>query len=425
MPTRKRKWISEDSVESGEPLCKKRKLIQNKCQSLEPKVLKKDPFQDTTIPVASPRRNKPYHRIPKRRRHSTYSAYPSNSNHNNHDQDNDDNTNIQDENENEDDDLDLNSDLSSESNLSITPNDYPSRINKLQLRSQPSTPIRSTPIKKFNTDSNREPLSQSAKKSQRVRRRTFISNHDRKQIPNLSSSQSIQFSPPLQTKSDKIHEKEEIHLQQQQQQNQYHSKPKLEKTHVIVGVNYSDYNDTDDNNDNINDYNGHKKQSFPSYNLYEIILFVLIGVILGFTVSLTVYHQNELNQKNESKYIQCQKCMKEQAILNDESNRLKEECLNKQNEIEICKKDKEELRSLMNTKIENNHNDNNDCNSLYKSKIDLLEHELGECNVEWGACQQLGRQKDALDKKRVEEIANQKRKFSLCNQQLKKYKTNI
>ena len=57
-----------------------------------------------------------------------------------------------------------------------------------------------------------------------------------------------------------------------------------------------------------------------------------------------------------------------------------------------------------------------------EEKIDKLEHELGECNVEWGACQQVGRQKDALDKKRIEEIEDQKRKFDLCNKQLKEYK---
>ena len=55
-------------------------------------------------------------------------------------------------------------------------------------------------------------------------------------------------------------------------------------------------------------------------------------------------------------------------------------------------------------------------------KIEELEHALGECNVEWGACQQESRQKDALDRKRIEAIQDQKDKFDLCNQQLKEYK---
>eukprot|EP00484_Ammonia_sp_Unknown_P028248 CAMPEP_0197026708 /NCGR_PEP_ID=MMETSP1384-20130603/6736_1 /TAXON_ID=29189 /ORGANISM="Ammonia sp." /LENGTH=550 /DNA_ID=CAMNT_0042455417 /DNA_START=9 /DNA_END=1661 /DNA_ORIENTATION=- len=63
-----------------------------------------------------------------------------------------------------------------------------------------------------------------------------------------------------------------------------------------------------------------------------------------------------------------------------------------------------------------------DCKQ-YQSKIDDLEHELGECNVEWGSCEQVGRQKDALDKKRVEEIEKQKNKFMQCNEQLREYKS--
>ena len=65
--------------------------------------------------------------------------------------------------------------------------------------------------------------------------------------------------------------------------------------------------------------------------------------------------------------------------------------------------------------------DTGDCQK-YTQKISELEHELGECNVEWGACQQEGKQKDALDKKRIKEIEDQKRKFELCNKQLKDYK---
>ena len=62
-----------------------------------------------------------------------------------------------------------------------------------------------------------------------------------------------------------------------------------------------------------------------------------------------------------------------------------------------------------------------DC-AQYIEKIDELEHDLGECNVEWGSCQLKGRQKDALDKKRIEAIEDQKRKFAQCNKQLREYK---
>ena len=56
------------------------------------------------------------------------------------------------------------------------------------------------------------------------------------------------------------------------------------------------------------------------------------------------------------------------------------------------------------------------------SKAKALEHDLGECNVEWGACQQMGRQWEMLDKKRLDEIDRQKNRFDLCNQQLMRLK---
>ena len=58
----------------------------------------------------------------------------------------------------------------------------------------------------------------------------------------------------------------------------------------------------------------------------------------------------------------------------------------------------------------------------HADKMQRLQHDLGECNVEWGACQQIARQKDAVDARRVREIEKLQKQFSLCNAQLKRYK---
>eukprot|EP01083_Nonionella_stella_P268477 907641_1 len=56
----------------------------------------------------------------------------------------------------------------------------------------------------------------------------------------------------------------------------------------------------------------------------------------------------------------------------------------------------------------------------FESAHEKLYYELGECIVEWASCEQLGRAKDKLDEKRVEEIEKQKNKYSLCKEQLKR-----
>jgi len=61
----------------------------------------------------------------------------------------------------------------------------------------------------------------------------------------------------------------------------------------------------------------------------------------------------------------------------------------------------------------------------FESEIKALMHDLGECNVEWGACQQLERQSEVLDKRRLEEIERQKNLFEMCNEQLKQYKNKM
>lgn len=58
-------------------------------------------------------------------------------------------------------------------------------------------------------------------------------------------------------------------------------------------------------------------------------------------------------------------------------------------------------------------------------KIELLEHDLGHCNVEWGGCQQLNRQHEELDLKRLQKIADEMNKFELCSYTAKNVKQQL
>eukprot|EP01083_Nonionella_stella_P091447 255688_1 len=101
----------------------------------------------------------------------------------------------------------------------------------------------------------------------------------------------------------------------------------------------------------------------------------------------------------ESQYKQC----------NDENVRLYEE--------------RERMESALVTAGRDCEKDKDSCVDVLKQQtkqLNSLEHELGECHVEWGSCEQLGRQKDKLDEKRVEEIEKQKKNFGLCKEQLKR-----
>ena len=51
-------------------------------------------------------------------------------------------------------------------------------------------------------------------------------------------------------------------------------------------------------------------------------------------------------------------------------------------------------------------------------RVNSLEHELGECNVEWASCEQLSRQKDKLNTKRIDEIEIHKHRYSACLKRL-------
>ena len=79
------------------------------------------------------------------------------------------------------------------------------------------------------------------------------------------------------------------------------------------------------------------------------------------------------------------------------------------NELERCKLKRKRVENLYEKCKDDNVNYQNKIKELrlqqndgsnecgeYKAKIERMEHELGECNVEWGACEQLGRQKDKL-----------------------------
>eukprot|EP01083_Nonionella_stella_P220526 788898_1 len=99
------------------------------------------------------------------------------------------------------------------------------------------------------------------------------------------------------------------------------------------------------------------------------LLFVLIGFMIGFIVCISVYQEKLENQLN---YTDHKEVMVDEPRVND---------------------------------IEKDG---------YKEKIGALEYEIGECHVEWGSCQQIQRQKDKLDEKRVAEITKQKNKFALC-----------
>ena len=80
-------------------------------------------------------------------------------------------------------------------------------------------------------------------------------------------------------------------------------------------------------------------------------------------------------------------------------------------------------REALQREVATHHYDDAECTSS-KAQVRRLEHELGECNVEWGACQQVGRQHNKLDEKRIEEIEKQKTRFTLCNDQLKRIKAD-
>eukprot|EP01083_Nonionella_stella_P008699 25120_1 len=153
-------------------------------------------------------------------------------------------------------------------------------------------------------------------------------------------------------------------------------------------------------------------------------LFVLIGVVVGYLMcSSALWIMNGYTQTNHTdclcnvSTIECKDCLDKYLVLNREHA-----ACNKQNKEwktnDECDRIKDELDDY---NIRNSEVREHVC-SEYLDTINVLKHELGECTVEWGSCEQVGRQKDALDIQRLKEIKKQKQKFSFCKDQLKIYK---
>eukprot|EP00483_Globobulimina_turgida_P010985 UN11006 len=162
--------------------------------------------------------------------------------------------------------------------------------------------------------------------------------------------------------------------------------------------------------------------------------------MVGFIVAFSVYHENELRPNPKANNVIdpcttrfCTPCMDQYWTLKSqcderdrlrlksekqrlENNKQKELCDLKLNEIESgnikCRAEKIKLNKKI-TDLKATVGYVTNCNG-YKAKVGELQYELGECNVEWGSCEQLGRQKDKLDEKRLGEIEKQKTKISMC-----------
>ena len=173
-------------------------------------------------------------------------------------------------------------------------------------------------------------------------------------------------------------------------------------------------------------------RSFKKYSLLDIILFTIFGFIVGFMMSAKSRRSTSDVTENTSPtsfnpYMDQYTSLESACGLYSEPNQqLMDKNEEMRNELNWLKMDnmklEQQLTELKKYKLSSSvSNVDGECNG-YKDKIAELEHDLGECHVEWGSCEQLGRQKDKLDEIRVEEIGKQKKKFSLCNDQLRRYK---
>ncbi len=57
--------------------------------------------------------------------------------------------------------------------------------------------------------------------------------------------------------------------------------------------------------------------------------------------------------------------------------------------------------------------------------IQHLRHNLGECEIEWGACEQIGMQKDVIITKQSQDISKRTDNFKLCNRKLRELKKKL
>lgn len=194
-----------------------------------------------------------------------------------------------------------------------------------------------------------------------------------------------------------------------------------------------------------------KKYNLPAQKSRPLKLYSIIGFLLTYIATSTtmnyfgnkvepVNYLEEINKLNSEHKQQKDLINKFQNILQNNENDHKktlDKLNNKLNNLinknenlkqtnENLKQTNKNLKQTHKAEIDNlqkkqNQNNNKIIEDL-QFELAQLQHDLGECNVEMGSCEQEGRQKDKLDELRREDIAKEKRKFNLCNKQLKKYK---
>eukprot|EP01083_Nonionella_stella_P077739 212401_1 len=482
---RSRKRKQPDSFNDELPNAKKRKLgtrykkpristnkpnkDNNKSQSEEPKLSNPpDPFKHTTVPSVS--FNNRHHTKPSTAHSTTrrYSQYPYTK---------DESQDINKDTTSEDEDDDLSTSPDSEST-----HNQPLRPRNAAIRSQPSTPIRGITVDKRsdlsqsakksrgykahtrNTNTIRSPIPHNIssslctkphKPSYSVTNREAFTSPPRRRIPGLHPSQdSISFSPSYTPSSPFKHQ---AITTRGNALSPHHTRSSPYKggegerhhdTHVIpVAATPRRCNVSLPQQQQHT--NTHREVSQSNVVPWSS-LFSLIGFIVGFFVCISVYCENELNVRDarpatKAFVMDTNDAMCTCDVESNTASRLCRPCMDQYYQMETqwtqCKQEREKMESAQVMRARDCEKDKNELKRLkqevkalqsvngedamcngYKRQVGALKHELGECHVEWGSCEQLGRQKDKLDEKRVEEIVKQKNKFGLCNEQLKRYK---
>eukprot|EP01083_Nonionella_stella_P008698 25119_1 len=272
---------------------------------------------------------------------------------------------------------------------------YPSQLNELSPSPESSSPSENDDQDNINSN---KPTKHSPKPSPYIR----------KPVPQLHSSQESLLPTIPKPKRNIIRAWPRV---------VYHTIPG--KRTAQASTTKTDANNTD-SNFNCFVFASELRRSFSDKGW----LFVLIGVVVGYLMcSSALWIMNGYTQTNHTdclcnvSTIECKDCLDKYLVLNREHA-----ACNKQNKEwktnDECDRIKDELDDY---NIRNSEVREHVC-SEYLDTINVLKHELGECTVEWGSCEQVGRQKDALDIQRLKEIKKQKQKFSFCKDQLKIYK---
>merc|ERR1712228_484359 len=191
-------------------------------------------------------------------------------------------------------------------------------------------------------------------------------------------------------------------------------------------------------------------QLFEETDVWKSLLFAIFGFFIGFIVCSSAKATDKIINghivdictcdiaQNKSTAL-CNPCIDQYWSLeskynecNAENVQIKRQCdeiLNGQrqsndifmiNELERCQSKRKRFNALYEKCMDENVNYQNEI-----KQFALGNNELGECNVEWAACEQLGHQKDKLNERRLEEIEKQRNKFKNCNDALKKMKQRI